>query len=114
VPKLVYRTAARRDIARIAGEIARESRSRAVADGFIAKLTGFCERIAKLPGLMGRARPELGSDYRSTTFDKYLIFLRYTDEDSPRSHLYITHVVHGARDLDAYFSENSDEEDGAP
>ena len=85
-----------------------------MADAFIAKLTDYCERIAKLPGLMGRARPELGSDYRSTTFGNYLIFLRYTDEDLPRSHLYITHVVHGARDLDAYFSENSDEEDGAP
>jgi hypothetical protein len=36
-------------------------------------------------------------------YGNYVIFLRYADEDAPRSHLYITHVVHGARDMDAYF-----------
>jgi toxin ParE1/3/4 len=58
---------------------------------------------------MGRARPELGRDYRSTRFGNYVIFLRYADEDSPRSHLYITHVVHGARDIDVYFLQSPDD-----
>ena len=110
MPQLVYRAAARRDIAEIAAYITRESESRAVADAFIDKLTDYCEHIAKLPGLMGRARPELGRDYRSTTFGNYVIFLRYADEDSPRSHLYITHVVHGARDIDAYFEQHGGDE----
>jgi hypothetical protein len=39
---------------------------------------------------MGRPRPELGRDVRSTTFGNYVIFLRYADEDAPRSHLYNT------------------------
>jgi toxin ParE1/3/4 len=114
VPRLIYRAAARRDIAEIAAYIARESQSRTVADTFIDKLTDFCERIAKLPVVMGRARPELGRDYRSTTFGSYVIFLRYADDEAPRSHLYITHIVHGARDMDAYFLQNTDEEGDAP
>jgi toxin ParE1/3/4 len=77
VPQLVYRAVVRCDIDEIPPYIARESERRAVADTFIDKLTDYCEHIAKLPGLMGRARPELGRDYRSTTFDNYVIFLRY-------------------------------------
>jgi hypothetical protein len=45
----------------------------------------------------------LGPGYRSTTFGNYVIFLRYADEVSSRGHLYIVHVLHGARDMDAYF-----------
>jgi toxin ParE1/3/4 len=107
---LVYLAAARRDIAEIAAYIERESTSRAVAETFIDKLTDYCEQLAKLPGLLGRARPEFGRDYRSITFGSYVIFLRYADEDGPRSHLYIVHVVHGARDLDAYFVQHEDEQ----
>jgi hypothetical protein len=40
-----------------------------------------------------------------------LTFLRYADEDSPRSHLYIIHVVHGARYIDAYSCSPDDHRD---
>jgi toxin ParE1/3/4 len=86
VPRLVYRAAAQRDIAEIAAYIERESQDRGVAEAFIEKLTAYCERLARLPGLLGRPRPELGRDYRSTTFGNYVIFFRYADEGSPRSH----------------------------
>ena len=105
--RLVYRAAARRAIAEIAAYIERESRT--VADEFIDKLTDYCERLARLPSMMGRPRPELGHDVRSATFGNYVIFLRYADEDGPRSHLYVTHVVHGARDIDAYFQQQGEE-----
>jgi len=107
VSRLVYRAAARRAIAEIAAYIVRESRT--VADECIDKLTDYCERLARLPGMMGRPRPELGHDVRSATFGNYVIFLRYADEDGPRSHLYVTHVVHGARDIDAYFQQQGEE-----
>ncbi|MBF0606409.1 MAG: type II toxin-antitoxin system RelE/ParE family toxin [Candidatus Magnetobacterium sp. LHC-1] len=106
MPLLVYTAAARRDIAEIAAYIESESVSRAVAEIFIDKLTDYCQRIAGLSGLIGRARPEFGCNYRSTTFGSYVIFLRYADEDGPRSHLYIVHIVHGARDMEAYFFQH--------
>jgi len=110
LPRLVYRAAARRALAEIAAYIERESQSRAVAGAFVDKLTGYCEQLAALPGLMGRQRPELGH-YRSTTFGSYVIFLRYADEDGPRSHLYVVHILHGSRDMDAFFARHHDELD---
>ncbi|MEO5360831.1 MAG: type II toxin-antitoxin system RelE/ParE family toxin [Nitrospirota bacterium] len=62
--------------------------------------------VSKSQGMMGRARTEFGRGYRSITFGSYVIFLRYTDEDGPRSHLYIVHIIHGARDLEAFFSQH--------
>jgi plasmid stabilization system protein ParE len=52
VPRLVYREAARRDIAEIAAFIEQESQDRAVAEAFVDKLTGYCEHLARLPGLL--------------------------------------------------------------
>jgi toxin ParE1/3/4 len=113
VPRLVYRAAARRDLAEIASYIARVSGSRTAAEGFIDKITAYFEQLTSLPGLLGRPRPEFGPDYRSVAFGNYVIFLRYADEDGPRSHLYVVHVVHGARDLDEGFIPGGDREPDA-
>lgn len=110
VPRLIYRTAALRDLAEIGDYIERESSSREVADTFIEKITDYCEKLAALPGLLGRARLELRPQYRSTTFGSYVIFLRYADEGAPRSHLYVMNVIHGARDIDAYFASHPEED----
>jgi toxin ParE1/3/4 len=108
--ELVYFAAARRDIAEIAAYIEQESVSRSVANNFIDKLLDYCEEFARLPGLLGRARPEFGPNYRSITFGNYVIFIRYADQDGPRSHLYIVHIVHGARDLDAHFLQRDEDQ----
>lgn len=108
MPRLIYLAAARRDIAEIAAYIERESGRGAAADSFIDKITDYCQRVSQLPGLLGRARPEFGRDYRSVTYGSYVIFMRYADEDGPRSHLYVVHIIHAARDLDAYFVQHDD------
>jgi plasmid stabilization system protein ParE len=110
LPRLVYRTSALRDLANIASFIEHESSDRNAAIAFIKKLTDYCEHLATLPGLMGRPRPELRPYYRSTTFGSYVIFLRYADDDGPRSHLYVVNVIHGARDIDAYFAAQPDDD----
>ena len=110
VPRLVFLDSAKRDLADIAARIERESMSRATAETFIDKLTAYCQRLASLSSLMGRARPELRTAYRSVTFGNYVIFLTYESEDSgPRDVLKIVHVLWGARDLDAYFIEHPDD-----
>lgn len=110
LPRLVLLDAALRDLAEIAGYIERESQSREVAEAFVDKLIGYCERLAILPGLMGRPRPELRPDYRSVTFGNYVIFLRYVDESEPRSVLQTVRVLHGSRDLDAYFASYTEDD----
>ncbi len=110
MPRLVYRTAALRDLTDIAAHIERESGSRAAADSFVNQITDYCENLATLPGLMGRDRSELRPGYRSTVYGNYVIFLRYADENGPRSHLYIVNVIHGARDIDAFFEAQPDDD----
>jgi plasmid stabilization system protein ParE len=83
--------------------IARESASRVVAETFIDKLTSHCDELARLPGLLSRARPELGRDYRSISFGSYVIIMRYSGEAGPRSHLYVVRIIHGARDLQEHW-----------
>ena len=113
VPRLVFLESAKRDLADIAARIERDSMSRATADTFIDKLIAYCQRLAALPGLLGRARPELRAAYRSVTFGNYVIFLTYESEGiGPRDLLKIVHVLWGARDLDAYFNENPDGSEG--
>jgi toxin ParE1/3/4 len=108
VPRLVYRKTARRDLTEIAAFIERESQDRAIAKAFVNKLFRYCEHLARLPSLLGRPRPELGAGYRSTTFGSYVILMRYVEKDHRPSFLYIVRVVHGSRDMDAYFSQLSD------
>jgi len=43
-------------------------------------------------------------------FGNYVIIFRYADETDVRSHLYVVAVVHGARDIDAYFADYTDAE----
>ena len=98
MPRLVFLDRAKRDLAEIAARIERDSMSRATADAFIDKLIAYCQRLAALPNLMGGARPELRTTYRSATFGNYVIFLTYESEGSgPRDVLKIAHVLWGAR-----------------
>jgi len=45
----------------------------------------------------------MGRGLRSVTYSRYVIFFEY-DDDATRERLFITNVVHGSRDMDAYFS----------
>jgi toxin ParE1/3/4 len=105
VPKLVFRSAALRDLAKITSYIERES-GREAATSFTDRIASHCKRIAGLPGRIGRLRPEFGKDYRSKPFGNYVIFFRYANDEGPRSHLYAVAIVHAARDIEAYFSDS--------
>ncbi len=54
MPRLVYVTSARRDLAKIAIDIERASQSRETALKFAEKLTEYCEHIARLSVMVGR------------------------------------------------------------
>jgi toxin ParE1/3/4 len=113
MPRLVFLDRAKHDLANIAARIERDSMSRTTADLFVDKLLAYCQRLAASPILMGRARPELRTTYRSVTFGNYVIFLTYESEGiGPRDVLSIVHVLWGARDLDAYFNEHPDDDAG--
>lgn len=99
--RLVYGSAARRDLEAILDYVTRESGSLAVGLRFTDELRRKCARLAELPGALGRARPELRPDIRSFAFKGYVIFFRYPDDAS----LEVVNILGGHRDIDAYFGE---------
>ncbi|MDR4307545.1 type II toxin-antitoxin system RelE/ParE family toxin [Chelatococcus sambhunathii] len=83
----------------IAIAIAEAAGDRATASRFAERLREKCVTLAALPGASGRARPELGADFRSYVFKNHVIFFRYVDDAFE-----IVDIVDGRRDIDAYFS----------
>ena len=97
--RLVYLTAAERDLALILDYITRESGSLTVGRAFTDQLQRHCAKLASLPGTLGRARPELHPDIRSSAHKGYVVFFRYRDADV----LEVVNILEGHRDLEAFF-----------
>ena len=76
-----------------------------VAERFVRRLNEQCRQFARLPGTLGRARPDLRHDLRSAPFRGYVIFFRYLDDDI----LEIIHLVEGHRDIEAVFAKDGDD-----
>jgi plasmid stabilization system protein ParE len=95
---------ARSDIAAIYRYIEGASGSVVVAKRFTRLLTEQCRRLGRLPGTVGRPRPELEPGIRSFPFKNYIIFMRYVGNT-----LEIINVIEGHRDMDAIFRRNDDD-----
>ena len=67
--ELRYLEQAKNDLVRIKRYIASESGSTTLALGYVKKLRQQCQKLAALPGTMGRARPELMPDMRGFPYD---------------------------------------------
>lgn len=98
--RLVYLAAAERDLLAILEYVTRASGSVAIGVSLTARLQARCARLAALPGVLGRARPELRPDIRSATLGNYVIFFRYRDDL-----LEVVNVLERHRDIDAFFAE---------
>ncbi len=96
--RLVYFAAAKRDLVAILAHIARASGSVAVGQSFVGELRSRCRDLAAKPGVLGRARPELGLDIRSIAHNSYVIFFRY------RGELFeVVNILEGHRDIEVFF-----------
>lgn len=95
---LRYTSAALDNIADIAAYIAETSSNAELAEGFAGQLLDRCERLSTLPGILGRARPELRPDLRSIPFKSYAIFFRYQGDVFE-----VVNILEGHRDIDGYF-----------
>lgn len=99
--QLRFTPAADQDLIQIFDYIADVSANNETARRFTAEIEAQCLKLARLPGTLGRARPELGRTIRSAPFKGYVIFFCYL-EDS----LEIIHVIEGHRDIGAVFNGN--------
>ena len=107
MPRLVSVDSTLRDLAGIAADIEAFTGGREAALASVTRSTRHCERTAELPGLLGRRRPELRSDCRSIAAGSCLVLVRTLDEGGLRAILEVIHVLHGARDLTAFFRRTS-------
>jgi plasmid stabilization system protein ParE len=96
--KLVLTARARTDLVDIAGYVSRAAANRATGKAFALALRKQCERLAELPGELGRPRPELGPRLRSFPFRGYVIVFCYSD-----GLLEIARILEGHRDIPAEF-----------
>ena len=100
--RLVYLAAARRDLVSILDYVTRESGSLVIGRRFTDQLRHHCAKLASLPGTLGRARPELRPDIRSSVYKGYIVFFRYKGDA-----LEVVNILEGHRDLEAHFGEPS-------
>ena len=98
--RLVYLHSAQEDLTAIVTYLVQETRNPALARAFVLQLRQQCSKLAGLPGLLGRARPELRPDLRSFPFKTYVIFFRYAAE-----RLEIISVLEGHRDVEQVFHQ---------
>ena len=98
MPRLVFTHAAQTDLVEIADYIENASGSLATAERFTAKLVAKCERLARLPGILGRPRSELLPDLRSTPHGNYVIFFRYVADTFE-----VINILERHRDVASFF-----------
>lgn len=99
--RLRFTADAQDDLINIAAYVARQSGSRALAVAFRRQLRQKCEKLASLPGIMGRERNELKDGLRSSAFKSYVIFYHYLDDE-----LEVVNILEGHRDMDAFFGDD--------
>ncbi len=96
--QLRYLEQAKEDLIQIKRYIARESGSNEVALRYTDMLRRQCRELAELPGVMGRARPELMEGLRSIAHGNYVILFRYSG-----SSVEIVSIIEGHRDIEGLF-----------
>ena len=104
MPILRFLDSARDDLVEIATYIAASGGDEA-AVRFTGEIIAKCEHLATLVGLLGRRRPELRPDIRSTPFKRYLIFFRYLPSETNRDIFEVVNVIESHRDLIGYFCD---------
>lgn len=92
----VFLRSAKKDLVDIHTYIAMASDSVPRANRFVDDLRLRCLKIARIPGMVGRARTELGDDLRSIAHKGYVVVFRYAG-----TRIEIVRIVEGHRDLPA-------------
>ena len=98
--RATFLASVRDDLLAILTYVADESGSVSVGEGFVRKLRAQCHKMASLQGTIGRPRPELRSDIRSSPYEGYVIFFRYV-----AARFEVVNILEGHRDIESHFRE---------
>ncbi|QGM45065.1 type II toxin-antitoxin system RelE/ParE family toxin [Methylocystis heyeri] len=98
----IFLNAALRDLDDIFEYLAEQSGDLALAREFVDSIVEQVEKMAALPGTIGRPRDNLAKGLRSFPFRGYLIFMRYE-----KDRLYVVDVLHQRRDVESAFVKDT-------
>ena len=101
--RATFLASVRADFLAILTYIVQESGSVGVGEAFVRRLRVQCHKLAGINGVIGRARPELRADMRSSPFGNYVIFFRYID-----GRFEVVNIIEGHRDIESYFAARSE------
>jgi len=103
VRRATFLASVRADFLAILTYIAEESGSVAIGEAFVRQLRAQCHKLAGINGTIGRARPELRPDIRSSPYKSYVIFFRYVAD-----RFEVVNIIERHRDIEAYFGEREE------
>lgn len=92
--QLVFLTSAREDLIKILVHVTENSGRLGTARTVVASRRAPCQKLAILPGTLGRPRPELRHDIRSFPFRNHVIYFRLRDDV-----LEVVNILHSRRDV---------------
>jgi len=99
VRRVVYLKTARKDRRKILDYIIRGSQSVEVGQRFMKRMADYCDHLASLPFQLGIPRADLLPNLRSSVFEGYVIFFRYSED-----RFEVVSILEGHRDIPAVFS----------
>ena len=94
--RLRLNTSAKRNLREIAQHLRLQGTSRRSVIAIVESLGAQCEKLAGLPGELGRPRSELAPGMRSFPFRGYAIFFLYSDDE-----LIVIHILSTRQDYSA-------------
>jgi plasmid stabilization system protein ParE len=96
--RLDISTSAQRDLRRIVEYLYDQTGDRRYGRAVAQALVTQCEKLAELSGTMGRPRPDIRENLRSTPFRNRVIYFEYRGDD-----MVIVAILSARQDSDAYF-----------
>ena len=97
--RLRLNASAKRDLREIATYLRFEGVDRRSITGILSALGAQCQKLADLPGDLGRPRPDLAEGVRSFPFRGYAIFFRYSEDE-----IEIVHVLSTRQNVRAHLT----------
>ena len=101
--EVAFSNAALRDLDEIFEYLAEESQDFERARRFVGSILDHLEKIASFSTMIGRPRDELAPGLRSSTFKKYVIYLRYEEKS-----LLVVNILHARRDARSLIDPEDD------
>jgi plasmid stabilization system protein ParE len=101
--RLVYLAAARSDLLIILETVTEISGSLQTGRRYVDRIRAHCRKLAGLPGLIGRPRPELPHGIRSSACGSHVVYFRYVGDT-----VEVVSVLHARRDVTAAFAPDEE------